>query len=81
MGNNKNEISVVIIDDTTDELLLEVIKDKKCYTLEQFKSYLFIALKLAKCDHKAIKKAFELVELAMNSVPSKDAVAYMRDFL
>jgi hypothetical protein len=40
-----------------------------------------MALKLAKCNNEAIRKAFQLLELAMEKVPEKDAIVYMKNYL
>ena len=72
-NNQKPEVKVVIISDSTDNDTesLGLLKEKKLFSLNQLKGYLFIALTMAEWDIDAINDLFKILEMIMDNVPAK----------
>ena len=80
--NQKPEVKVVIISDSTDNETesLGLLKEKKLFSLNQLKGYLFIALSMAEWDFESIDNLFVILEMIMDSVPAKEASKYLKKY-
>lgn len=81
-NNQKPEVKVVIISDSTDNETesLGLLKEKKLFSLNQLKGYLFIALTMAEWDFESIDNLFVILEMIMDNVPAKEASKYFKKY-
>lgn len=81
-NNQKPEVKVVIISDSTDNETesLGLLKEKKLFSLNQLKGYLFIALTMAEWDFESIDNLFVILEMIMDNVPAKEAIKYLKKY-
>ena len=81
-NNQKPEVKVVIISDSTDNKTesLGLLKEKKLFSLNQLKGYLFIALTMAEWNVESITDLFKALEIVMDNVPSKEASKYLKKY-
>ena len=73
---------MVIISDSTDNETesLGLLKEKKLFSLNQLKGYLFIALTMAEWDIESIKDLIKVLEIVMDNVPTKEASKYLKKY-
>ena len=81
-NNQKPEVKVVIISDSTDNETesLGLLKEKKLFSLNQLKGYLFIALTMAEWDFESIDNLFVILEMIMDNVPAKETSKYLKKY-
>lgn len=81
-NNQKPEVKVVIISDSTDNETesLGLLKEKKLFSLNQLKGYLFIVLTMAEWDIESIKDLIKVLEIVMDNVPTKEASKYLKKY-
>ena len=81
-NNQKPEVKVVIISDSTDNETesLGLLKEKKLFSLNQLKGYLLIALTMAEWDFESIDNLFVILEMIMDNVPAKEASKYLKKY-
>ena len=81
-NNQKPEVKVVIISDSTDKEpeSLGLLQEKKHFSLNQIKGYLFIALTMAEWDFESIDNLFVILEMIMDNVPAKEASKYLKKY-
>lgn len=83
MENNKlPDVTVVIVKDSDNNETesLGLLKEKKSFSLNQIKSYLFIALTMAEWDIESIKDLIKVLEIVMDNVPTKEASKYLKKY-
>ena len=83
MEENKTpEVTVVIVNDSSNDDCesLGLLKEKKLFSLNQIKSYLFIALTMAEWDIDSINDLFKVLETVMDNVPAKEASKYLKKY-
>ena len=83
MEDNKlPDVTVVIVKDgdNNEPESLGLLKEKKSFSLNQIKSYLFIALTMAEWDIDAINDLFKILEMIMDNVPAKEAIKYLKKY-
>ena len=80
--NQIPEVTVVIVNDSSNNECesLGLLKEKKLFSLNQIKSYLFIALTLAEWDIASINDLFKVLETVMDNVPAKEATQYLKKY-
>lgn len=80
--NQIPEVTVVIVNDSSnnDCESLGLLKEKKLFSLNQIKGYLFIALTMAEWDFASINDLFKVLETVMNNVPAKEASKYSKKY-
>ena len=78
----KPEVKVVIISDSIDKEpeSLGLLQEKKLFSLNQLKGYLFIALSMAEWDFESIDNLFVILEMIMDNVPAKEASKYLKKY-
>ena len=81
-NNKKPEVKVVIISDSADNETESagLLQEKKSFSLNQIKGYLFIALTMAEWDFESIDNLFVILEMIMDNVPAKDACKYLKKY-
>ena len=83
MEDNKlPDVTVVIVKDSdnNEPESLGLLKEKKYFSLNQIKSYLFIALTMAEWDFESIDNLFVILEMIMDNVPAKEASKYLKKY-
>ena len=80
--NQTPKVTVVIVNDSSnnDCESLGLLKEKKLFSLNQIKSYLFIALTMAEWDIDSINDLFKVLEIVMDNVPTKEATQYLNKY-
>ena len=80
--NQTPELTVVIVNDSSnnDCESLGLLKEKKMFSLNQIKGYLFIALTMAEWDIDSINDLFKVLETVMDNVPAKEATQYLKKY-
>ena len=80
--NQKPEVKVVIITDSdnNEPESLGLLQEKKYFSLNQIKGYLFIALTMAEWDFESIDNLFVILEMIMDNVPAKEASKYLKKY-
>lgn len=80
--NQTPEVTVVIVNDSSnnDCESLGLLKEKKLFSLNQIKGYLFIALTMAEWDIASINDLFKVLESVMDNVPAKEATQYLKKY-
>lgn len=80
--NQTPEVTVVIVNDSSnnDCESLGLLKEKKLFSLNQIKGYLFIALTMAEWDIDSINDLFKVLETGMDNVPAKEATQYLKKY-
>ena len=80
--NQTPEVTVVIVNDSSnnDCESLGLLQEKKNFSLNQIKGYLFIALTMAEWDFESIDNLFIILEMIMDNVPAKEASKYLKKY-